>query len=306
MGRDLSEQYKNEREKSQLQHQLQQAQKMEAIGQLTGGIAHDFNNILGSIVGFTGLALERSMQHTDIKLNEYLQQIQSSASQARDIVAQMLAFSRDSEINLVPLRLPSLVKEFSKILKSTMPSNIEIDYEYAPDLPCILANPVQLNQVILNLCINARDAIDDSGRIEIKLSLACYSSKICTSCRQTLNGNFLELSIRDSGKGIEFDHIEKIFDPFFSTKEISKNSGMGLAMVQSIMHKHAGHICVDSVPGTGSLFRLLFPPVDESIQPCDERGQYSGDKYEPRAEGRILVVDDDRSSDYAIHRKSPR
>ncbi len=295
VGRDLSEQYKIEREKTQLQRQLQQSQKMEAIGQLAGGIAHDFNNILASILGFTNLASEQCKQYDDAKLTEHLHQIQVSGTHAREIVAQILEYSRDSEINLVPVQLHSLIDDFTKILNSSMPSRIKINYRWAPDSYLIMANPVQLNQVLLNLCINARDAIYDRGEIDIKLNIRSSLEVECTSCRKMISGDYVELSVRDSGKGIQYFHIEKIFNPFFSTKEASRGSGMGLSMAHRIIHNHQGHIGVDSIPGKGSTFRLLFPRYDENLEaPCKSANRTDQSTGQPKR-GRILIVDDDQS-----------
>jgi len=295
VGRDLSEQYEIEREKTQLQKQLLQSQKMEAIGQLAGGIAHDFNNILASILGFTNLAQKKSRPYDDTKLDEHLLQIQNSGTQARDIITQMLAFSRDSEINLVPIQLQPLIMEFGNILNTTMPSTIKINYKLTSESPCILANPVQLNQVILNLCINARDAITDHGQIDIMLRQQSFAETACASCKAPVHGKFVELSVHDNGYGIQSHLLDKIFDPFFSTKELRRGSGMGLAMAHRIIHKHQGHIRVETGPDIGTTFYLIFPTFDEPDQATVKTDELVYDQTELPKKGRILIVDDDRS-----------
>ena len=295
VGRDLSEQYEIEREKTQLQKQLLQSQKMEAIGQLTGGIAHDFNNILASILGYTNLARIKSRPYNDTKLNEHLRQIQHSGTQARDIIKQMLAFSRDSEIDLVPVQLQPLILEFGNILNTSIPSTIKINYALNSETPRILANPVQLNQVVLNLCINARDAIADHGQIDIMLHQQTYAQITCASCKAPLHGNFVELSVHDNGNGIRTQHLDKIFDPFFSTKELGRGSGMGLAMAHRIIHKHQGHIRVDTEADIGTTFCLIFPALAEPDRAADKAHESIDRNTELRNKGRILIVDDDRS-----------
>ena len=250
-------------EREQLYAQLQQAQKMEAIGLLTGGIAHDFNNMLASIMGFTQLAMDLSEDLGNDKLNEYLQEVNQAGERARDLIAQMLSFSRrNAEKELLPLKLAILIKEVVSMLRPMLPSSIGINYKVEGDIPMVKADPVKIHQVLMNLCINARDAIDGHGRIDLYLRLGHMDKAICSSCHNSINGEFVEIAIVDNGPGIKKSHLNKIFDPFFTTKEVGKGTGMGLSVVHGIMHDHLGHIVLESRSAKGTTFRLLFPPAD--------------------------------------------
>ncbi len=147
-----------------------------------------------------------------------------------------------------------------------LPSTIDITMKFEEDLPRVMTDPTQVHQIIMNLCINAQDAISDHGKIEIELSLVSEENTVCTSCQRAFSGEFVELTIKDTGEGIDSKHIHSLFEPFFTTKEMSKGTGMGLAIVHGIMHAHNGHIILNSEPGVGSTFRLLFPVIREELQ----------------------------------------
>ncbi len=290
-ARDISDRKRLEAEQDRLRGQLQQAQKMEAIGQLTGGIAHDFNNILAAILGYTGLALDRFVPDKESKLASYLKEVQTAGERARDLIAKMLAFSRGAKGESVALDAPPLVKEVVKTLRSVIPSTIELDAHIEEHLPAILSDPVQLHQVIMNLAINARDAIGEHGRIEIGLHNIGHLHASCDSCHHDIDGEYVELSFSDTGSGIPPEILRRIFDPFFTTKEVGKGTGMGLSMVHGIMHEHGGHIRVHSVPGKGTTFRLLFPIA--LARQTEAEPQLLSGKTNVRASARILVVDDE-------------
>ena len=275
----------------QMQKQLRQAQKMEAIGQLTGGIAHDFNNILGSILGYTGLARQKFAADGEGKLAEYLSEVYRAGERARDLIAQLLAFSRGGSATPQVMMMSPLVKECVKMMRSTVPSSITLTTDVEDDTATVLIDAVQLQQIIMNLCINARDAIEGGkGYIVIRLRPAQHIQANCSSCHCPLSGDFVELAAEDNGQGISADLVGRIFDPFFTTKAIGKGTGMGLSMVHGIMHGHGGHILVDSEPGRGTIFRLLFPVHRETdsvlVIPDTADEPVSGN-------GRIMVVDDD-------------
>lgn len=251
-------------DREQLYEQLQQSQKMEAIGHLTGGIAHDFNNMLASIMGFTQLAIDLSESIHNEKLDDYLQEINRAGERARDLVAQMLSYSRRTPgKKFVPLELPVLIKEVVMMIRPMLPSSIEINYDFDEDVPMVKVDPVRLHQVLMNLCINARDAIGGHGRIDLLLASANVKNKLCSSCHELISGDFVGIKVSDNGSGIVQDNIRNIFDPFFTTKEVGKGTGMGLSVVHGIMHDHHGHIVVDSVPGQGTEINLLFPSNEE-------------------------------------------
>jgi len=278
-------------ERIQIQKQLRQAQKMEAIGQLTGGIAHDFNNILGSILGYTGLAQQKFAADGEGKLAGYLSEVYRAGERARDLIAQLLAFSRGGSATPQVMMLAPLVKECVKMMRVTMPSSISLTTDVQDDTAAVLMDAVQLQQLIMNLCINARDAIEGGrGYITIRLRSAHDIQANCSSCHCPLGGDFVELVAEDNGQGISSALVGRIFDPFFTTKAIGKGTGMGLSMVHGIVHGHGGHILVDSQPGKGTVFRLLFPVHREdagvTVIPDPVQEPVSGS-------GRIMVVDDD-------------
>ena len=278
-------------ERSIIQRQLQQGQKMEALGQLTGGIAHDFNNILTSILGFTDLTLEGLAPDQGSKPYQYLQQIQISGERAHDLVTKLLTFSRGIKTEAKPMQIQPLIKEIAKTLQSVLPSSMELVYRIGENVPAILMEEVSLHQMLMKLCINARDALGGKGHLEISLRRTGKLRVICDSCHKNIEGDFVELSVSDNGQGIPEDVLPRIFEPFFSTKEVSKGTGMGLSVVHGIAHEHGGHIRVKSEPGEGSTFRLLFPPVMQEITK-----PVGASKMTRRlvADGkRILIVDDE-------------
>ncbi len=296
IAEDISPRKQAGQELHKLQSQLQQAQKMEAIGHLTGGIAHDFNNILASILGYTGLALARFVPDKKSKLAEYLQEAYHAGERARDLIAQMLTFSRGAGNESRPYHLEPLVKEAVKLLQSTLPSSIELKVHLENDTPEVIIDPVQLHQLVINLCINARDAMGGRGHVDIALRRVLNVNLECSSCHSQVQGDFVELVVKDTGSGIEPRVMARMFDPFFSTKEPAKGSGMGLSIVHGIVHDHRGHIDVASTPGAGSTFRLLFPVMPMVSEPSFE-GQpaLSVPDNESAGDSHILVVDDDKS-----------
>jgi len=291
MARDITARKTEDAERAQLEAQLRQAQKMEAIGHLTGGIAHDFNNILQGILGNLTLAQEHTGERGDAKLDRYLERAHTSASRARDLIQQMLTFSRGKRGAPRVLALPPLVAEAAKLLRPTLPSSIELQTHLEEGVGAVKADPVQLEQVLLNLCINARDAMHGEGSITLAVRAAPGDARVCASCRQKVAGRFVELSVRDSGPGIPGAVLDRMFEPFYSTKEVGKGSGMGLSMVHGIVHEHGGHVVVDTAEGEGSTFRILLPDAAEAIQEFRDQRQQSRKK--PRLSGSVMVVDDE-------------
>jgi PAS domain S-box-containing protein len=292
--RDISQRKEAEAERIHLEAQLRQAQKMEAIGHLTGGIAHDFNNILTGVMGYIMLAQERTAGQEDARLTRYLERAQRSGQRARDLIQQMLTFSRGQRGEPRPFQLAPLIKETVKLLGATLPSSVEFSTRLDPAAPAAMLDPVQVEQVLMNLCINARDAMRGSGQIEVALGTLQPEGATCASCRQAVAGRYLELCVGDSGCGIAPEVLERMFEPFFSTKEVGKGSGMGLATVHGIVHEHGGHVLVDSQPGMGTCFRVLFPPLDAATAIAGEALPAHATARElPKLSGRVLVVDDD-------------
>ena len=283
----------SEQKHQKLQHQLQQAQKMESLGQLTGGIAHDFNNMLASILGYTDLAKDLEADKKPEKLKSYLDQVYSAGERARDLIAQMLTFSRASEISEKhPLSISPIVKEATKMLRPMLPSSIDMHVHINENLPDINADPVQLNQLIMNLCINARDAMEGKGKLDIEVSSTNHSDSLCSSCQKTFSGDFIEISVRDNGSGISPEIIKSLFEPFFTTKEIGKGTGMGLAMTHGIVHDHSGHIIVDSQPGVGTEFRILLPYLKNGAKNTVRKQESQKNTFSGNGQ-HILVIDDE-------------
>ena len=290
---DISDRKQAEADRAHLQSQLMQAQKMEAIGQLTGGIAHDFNNILGIIMGNVDLAMMHARSDHGASVIEYLAGIQEAGERARDLVKKMLVFSRrrgDSDAK--PIALQGIVTEVKTILARTFPSGIQIAEHIDPDAPLVRIDPTDIHQALLNLAINARDAIGEHGRIDVTLRYRRKTAELCSACRDDVRGEYVELTVSDTGAGIAAEDQARIFEPFFTTKEMGKGSGMGLSMVHGIVHKAGGHILVDTVPGAGTSVRMLFVPAAEG----------TGEEALPKARRtltraatgrRVLLVDDE-------------
>ena len=245
----------------ELEAQLRQAQKMEAIGHLTGGIAHDFNNILTGIMGYLTLAAEGEAAQSDAKLAPSCSR-RSRRDPARELI-QQIAFSRVQKGKPRAVALAPLVEDAVQLLSSSLPSTVELSTALEADVPTVMIDPVQVDQILLNLCINARDAMDGAGSIRVYVSAAAQSGgAVCASCHQAVDGRYVELRVADTGPGIAPQVIERV-EPFFTTKKVGRGSGMGLSTLHGIVHEHGGHVVVDTAPGKGAAFRVLLPaPAD--------------------------------------------
>jgi len=294
--RDITGRQAEERPRGELQAQLRQAQKMEAIGHLTGGIAHDFNNLLTSIMGYVTLAAERSAGG-DAKLAGYLEQAELGCGRARDLIQQMLTFSRGGRGEPRALSLAPLVRESVKLLRSSLPTTVALHIAVDEDASPVLLDPVQIEQVLMNLAINARDAMHSSGDIRIGVRGPERVDAVCASCRAKIAGELVELAVADNGSGISFEVQERMFEPFFTTKDAGHGSGMGLATVHGIVHEHGGHIVVESAPGAGATFRVLLPALHSDARVPAQSLRAAAGRRLPSAKlaGRIAVVDDEAS-----------
>lgn len=296
MVRDITERKAAEDSRAVLEDQLRHAQRMEAIGELTGGIAHDFNNILTGLLGYVDIAKDYAEKFQDDRLQRYLDRAQHSGLRARELVQQMLTFSRGGRGNPRPVNLSQATRETMSLLGSTLPSSIEVTTVLPKHLPLTVIDPLHFEQVLLNLCINSRDAMNGSGKLLIELTERhCTECFCCASCRQPLDGTFVELAITDTGPGIPVDVQRRMFEPFFSTKESGKGSGMGLAIVHGIVHEYGGHLIVKSEPGLGTTIRVLLP-CDPATTHDALPARQAGSDYAARANlhGRVLLVDDNR------------
>jgi len=284
--RDISEQKTVEKERKRLQLQLQQAQKMEAIGTLAGGIAHDFNNILSAIMGYSELA-QADVPAGSMVANS-LAKIHLAGERARDLVKQILTFSRQAEQELKPLPINPIVKEALKLLRASLPSTIHIDQQITSEA-MVMADPTQIHQIMMNLCTNASHAMEEKGgTLTVDLVETNLSADQARRIPDLMSGRYLKLGVRDTGQGMSEAVRQRIFDPFFTTKEHGKGTGMGLSVVHGIVKTHRGAISVESRPAEGSTFSIYLPIIEgekiEKVHPLTPI---------PRGSENILFVDDE-------------
>nr|MDA3824080.1 response regulator [Bacteroidales bacterium] len=278
---------KTEAEKEKLEARLQQAHKMEAIGTLAGGIAHDFINILGVIIGYTEMAIEDSPPESSAA--EDLDKVLKASYRAKSLVKQILAFSRQNETDLIPLQPATIVKEAIKMLRPSLPSTIEINQNIDTKAGLIFADPTQIHQIIMNLCTNAFHAMEKAGgTLDISLKETVLSPEDLVHEPHVKAGIFVQLSICDSGPGIAPDIKDKIFDPYFTTKDIVKGTGMGLAIAHGIVKSYGGFISLYSELGEGTVFHVFIPTVKNEILPKTE----AVEKVQIGKEN-VLLVDDE-------------
>ena len=275
------------------EEQFMHTQKLEVVGNLTEGISHHFNNLLVTILGYTEMLLNGYAKDDEEKQTRYLQEVYTASKRASELIAQMQAFSDGGKSESKPLKLKILTEEVMGVLRPTLPSSIKLHQSLEEDLPLVNLDPVQFYQILMNLIINARDAMENSGDLYIELKRETVAKMECISCHQSFAGDFLELLIRDTGKGIDKTMIRRIFEPYYTTRSVGEGSGMGLSVVHGIMHNHGGHIQVEVEPGLGTVFRLLFPVADAEQLSHGETSDEVEASNEVLANARILVVDDD-------------
>lgn len=244
-------------ERKILERQLQQKQKMEAIGTLAGGIAHDFNNILMAIMGYTDLAISRLPAENAV--SGHLEAVKQASQRAKDLVKQILFFSRMEEQQTSPIAIGTIIKEVCKLIRATLPSTIDIEYNIRPGNGLVMANATQIHQIVMNLASNAGHAMRDKGGV-LGIHLAEVAGEEITSAVEPLNAErYQKLVISDTGCGMEKAVLERLFDPFFTTKEIGEGTGLGLSVVHGIVKKIGGVLDVQSTPGKGTVFTVYFP-----------------------------------------------
>ena len=286
--KDISASKKVEREKEKLEAQLRQVYKMEAIGTMAGGIAHDFNNILTVILGNADLA--RYVNNDDGPAKAYIDRILEAADRAKEMVRQILAFSRKAKLALVLIKPHMVFTETLTLLRATIPSTIEIRQNFSPECRTIKADPTQLNQIMMNLSTNAVYAMDENGLLDVSLQEVELSEKNTKYKKHLKPGPYAMLTVTDTGKGMSNEVMERIFDPFFTTKKFGEGTGMGLSVVHGIVESHGGMISAESTPGEGTTFRLYFPIIDETAEQVNKTSpvHYKGNE-------RILLIDDEES-----------
>lgn len=278
-------------EKKQMEAQLRQAQKMEAIGTLAGGIAHDFNNILTIIVGNTELVMDKVPRTDPVYLK--LQNILDASFRARDVVAQLLSFSRTSNEEKLPLKINYIVKESVKLLRATIPKNIDIQTDIRYEAGTVLANPTHINQLMINLCTNAAHAMKETGGIlQISLTDTDLDEREITKFSTLNPGRYVLLSIKDTGTGIDPDIRERIFEPYFTTKEFGQGHGLGLSVVHGIVKNLKGEIIIESKPGKGTRIDIYFPKIETGSSDKEEKESTTTTRHSDK-KIKILFVDDE-------------
>jgi two-component system cell cycle sensor histidine kinase/response regulator CckA len=285
--RDISQRKMAEEEQHQLQAQLIQSQKMEAIGQLAGGVAHDFNNLLTGIIGYVGLAREQVA--ADLPAHEDLTETLDLAKRAASLTRQLLAFSRRQILEPDSVNINNLVQDMSKLLQRLIGEDITLSFQPTPDIGQVFADPGQIEQVLVNLAVNSRQAMPNGGNLTITTSEVVLGETE-SNLRQVIvpPGSYIRLSIADTGIGIDKKIQQQIFDPFFTTKEVGIGSGLGLSTAYGIIKQHNGFIWVESEPGQGATF-IIYLPVSESVEESEELGR----NFRMVTSPTILVVEDD-------------
>jgi PAS domain S-box-containing protein len=287
--RDISERKKAEAERENLEKQLRQSQKMETIGTLAGGIAHDFNNILVPILMTSQVLMDEADE--DSQLHKDVRQINIAAKRAKDLVKHILTFSRQNESEKICVELTPIVKEVRKLLESSLPTTIELSYELDPNCGQVSADPTQIHQVLMNFCTNAYQAIgEENGRIRIGMRKVRMNPTKLKTGEYTAE-SYVVLSVEDTGPGIKPETIDRIFEPFYTTKEVGKGTGLGLSVAHGIAKNHDGFITVDSQLNSGTTFSLYLPALEtagETSETVEEMISGGNEK--------ILLVEDDESA----------
>ena len=283
-----AERVQAEDQRAALEEQLRQSQKMEAIGRLAGGIAHDFNNLLTVIKGYTQLSLARI--DGDKPLEEDIEEIEKAGDRAADLTRQLLAFSRRQIMELRLLDLNSLLKNLDKMLRRVIGEDVELITVMAKDLGRIKADPGQIEQIMMNLAVNARDAMPDGGRLIIETANAELDAAYAHTHVSISPGRYVMISVSDTGIGMTPQVKDRIFEPFFTTKERGKGTGLGLSTVYGIVKQSDGSVWVYSEPGKGTTFKIYLPRVDDSPKELEEK---ETKKESPRGRETILIVEDE-------------
>ncbi|PQP34864.1 hypothetical protein C6A37_05540 [Desulfobacteraceae bacterium SEEP-SAG9] len=276
-------------EQKRLESQLRQAHRMEAIGTLAGGIAHDFNNLLFPIIGYTEMLIDTAPEGSERR--DYLEEIFKEALRARDLVRQILTFSRQTIQELKPMRVQPVVKEALKLLRSSIPATIQFNWRIDDACGVIMGDPTQIHQVIMNLCTNAYHAMEETGgHLEVSLTEIELGAGDMPDDVDLTPGRYIQLTVTDTGQGIESEVLNRIFDPYFTTKEEGKGTGLGLAVVHGIIKEHFGDIRVFSESGKGSVFHVYLPVIEIK----DKETEIAPEPVQIGSE-RVLLVDDEET-----------
>jgi PAS domain S-box-containing protein len=285
---DISAAKRAEEEKTLLENQLRQAQKMESIGTLAGGIAHDFNNILSPIIGFTEMTASEMPPDSQARAN--LEEVLTAAQRAKEMVRHILTFSRQDTQEMKPMKIQPVVQESMKLLRSSLPSTIDIQVQLDEETGSVMGDSTQIHQLVVNLCTNAYQAMrEHRGRLKVSLTEVDGNTPTQAPGRDLLSGRYVCLRVEDTGHGIDQAIIDRIFEPYFTTKGPAEGTGMGLSMVHGIVKRHQGHITVDSILGQGTTFSVYIPQM-ASVQ---ETTFNETTDCVPLGHEHILLVDDE-------------
>gem|GEM_PF-1263809 len=288
---DETERKNAEAEKASLQEQLRHAQKLETIGTLAGGIAHDFNNILGPILGYTQMSLEETPG--DSITRGWLENVQKAAYRAKELVQQILVFGRRDAQQYKPVKLQIIAREALRLVRASLPTTIEIQSDISAECEPVLADPTQIHQVIINLCTNAKLAMEENGGIlTIRLAMAVVEKKTAAAHSNLHPGKYVCLTVSDTGRGMDRMVMERIFEPFYTTRNPGEGTGLGLSVVHGIVMGHNGDITVSSTVGEGSEFKIYLPPVATGPETVEEPAKTG---ITPRGTEHVLLVDDEES-----------
>src|SRR5664280_77744 len=287
LKKEIEIRQKFERERAELEKQLFQLQKMETIGTLAGGIAHDFNNILTPILGYTDMAREELPEESNLRFD--IEQINNAALRGKDLVQQILTFSREVDFNKKPIQLQPIISETLNLLKASLPPNVVIKQYLDPKIGTVLADPTHIHQIVMNLCTNANHAMmKTGGTLEVKLDAVKIDHKSSEKVPNLKNGDYIRLIISDTGYGMDIKTKERIFEPFFTRKEVGSGSGLGLSVVHGIINNYGGAIVVDSIPGKGTSFTIYLPKHG-----ADVLNSNKSDIKPIKGDEHILFVDDE-------------
>jgi len=300
VARDVTARRRTEEALRDSENQLRQAQKMEAVGQLAGGIAHDFNNLLMAIMSNAELAgLELSQAHEPAGANQHIEEIKHASRRARSLTQQLLAFSRKQMLQPRVIDLNTVVRDAEQILRRLIGETITMTTALDPELGHVRADPGQVSQVLINLAVNARDAMPAGGQLVIESSNRDVSAEQAREHRGLREGHYVALDVRDTGEGMDEQTQLRIFEPFFTTKPPGKGTGLGLSTVYGIVKQSGGYIAVDSRVGGGATFTLLLPRVYEAPDPA---AAPTLEALPPRAHGTVLLVEDETAVRQATKR----
>jgi signal transduction histidine kinase/ActR/RegA family two-component response regulator len=287
LKKEIEIRQKFERERAELEKQLFQLQKMETIGTLAGGIAHDFNNILTPILGYTDMALEELPAESNLRFD--IEQINNAAHRGKDLVQQVLTFSREMDFENKQNQLQPIVAEALNLIKSSLPPSVEVKQHFDQNIGTVLADPTHIHQIVMNLCTNANHAMLKTGGIlEVRLDSVKIDQRSAEKIPNLKKGEYIRMTISDTGHGMDIKTQERIFEPFFTRKEVGSGSGLGLSVVHGIINNYDGAIVVDSTPDKGTTFVIYLPKFGTDLMESDksDKKPLKGDEY-------ILFVDDE-------------